>query len=437
NWFYPIQKKNNCGRLPLWFGLVTLAVMNSARRELISQQAIAIAVQTGIATLAIGEPGVAKSQFYYAMAEAFDCHLTTILPHLHDPTDFCGKPVVVGDRDLTRLAEASLERLILQTRDELERLYKAEDDEIKRNRGIEEVFGRFRRTIQGGLVPNQSRVKLSFVPPDFIAEIADRKKPTLLFVDELTCTPPAVQASLMGLMLERKCGYLKLPDSTLIAAAANPIEMAAGGWSLAAPLANRLSHFEWVPPVSTWLDGMKTGEWRFPKFFKLPPDWRKTQMRYGVLIASFIEKRMELLQKVPKTEAEKGQAFATMRSWERASQLLAAAGSVQRQIEALAGKDGFLEVETLLVASQVGEGAAHEFISWKQEMDLPDPEELLEDPGRLRLPNRGDFRHAVLTAVASAVVVNPTKERFHAAWGSWGAPLTWGPWIRPRWRPNR
>ena len=53
---------------------------------------------------------------------------------------------------------------------------------------------------------------------------------------------------------------------------------------------------------------------------------------------------------------------------------------------------------------------------WHMEMDLPDPEEVLADPGSFRLPERGDRAYAALAAVAAAVAANPTPERWTAGW---------------------
>ena len=56
---------------------------------------------------------------------------------------------------------------------------------------------------------------------------------TLLYLDEFSCTPPAVQAPALKIVGERKCGDFKLPEGMAIALSANPADMAAGGWDLA------------------------------------------------------------------------------------------------------------------------------------------------------------------------------------------------------------
>ncbi|NEA88457.1 AAA family ATPase, partial [Streptomyces sp. SID14436] len=82
-------------------------------------------------------------------------------------------------------------------------------------------------------------------PPDWAVRLV-REGRGLLFLDELSTAPPAVQAALLRLVLERRVGALRLPPGVRIVAAANPRASAADGWELSAPLANRFVHLPWV-----------------------------------------------------------------------------------------------------------------------------------------------------------------------------------------------
>lgn len=57
--------------------------------------------------------------------------------------------------------------------------------------------------------------------------------------DEISTAPPAVQAALLRVVLERVVGDLELPDGVAVIAAANPPEQAAGGWDLSATISRR------------------------------------------------------------------------------------------------------------------------------------------------------------------------------------------------------
>ena len=73
-------------------------------------------------------------------------------------------------------------------------------------------------------------------------------------------------------------------------------------------------------------------------------------------------------------------------------------------------------VRAALVAGCVGQGPGIELLTWRDELDLPDPEAVLADPLRFELPDRGDRAYAVLTSVAAAVMADPTPERWAAGW---------------------
>jgi hypothetical protein len=89
-----------------------------------------------------------------------------------------------------------------------------------------------------------------------------------------------------------------------------------------------------------------------------------------------------------------------------ASRLLAAADAAK------AGE----EVVAALLSGCVGDGAGLEFLAWRRDLDLPDPEAVLAAPDSFKVPERGDQAFAVLTAVVSAAVGNLTKDRWMAAW---------------------
>lgn len=226
----------------------------------------------------------------------------------------------------------------------------------------------------------------------------------MLFLDEASTAPPAVQPPMLRLVHERKVGdNFYLGDDVAIIAAANPPEQAAGGWDLAAPLANRFWHLDWDFDPIEWTHGFLAG---FPPIDlpRLPENWKTFLPAARGLIAAFISKRPNLALDVPAEESKASRAWPSPRSWEMASVLLAAAMSISANDD----------IRALLVGGCVGTGAAAEFIPWCREMDLPDPEELLKNPRSVKLPSRGDRAYAVLASVVSAIASNNTKDRWEA-----------------------
>jgi len=226
----------------------------------------------------------------------------------------------------------------------------------------------------------------------------------ILFLDELSTSPPAVQAAMLRIVLERVVGDTALPQAVAIVAAANPPEEAAGGWDLTAPMANRFCHLDWKVDASTWLEGF-ISDWPEPKIEILPSDWKSRLPKAKAKVASFINSRRQMLNVVPESDNQKGKAWPSSRSWEMAAILLAAAESVSDEDAAIR-----------LVSGCVGSGAGIEFAAFLKNLDLPDPESLLKAPKSFILPTRGDIAYAVLSSVIAAVASIPSKERWIAAW---------------------
>lgn len=305
--------------------------------------ALALAVQARVPALLWGAPGTGKTSYILALGRALGLPVEVVIASIREPSDFAGLPVV-----------------------------------------------------------RESGVVME--PPAWARRLASSGK-GILFLDEISTAPPAVQAALLRVVLDRVVGDLPLPPGVAVVAAANPPEQAAGGWDLSAPLANRFCHLSWGVDPREWADGMVQG-WPEPPIPRLPEGWESGVMTSRALVAAFIRHRPHLLLQVPQSEEQAGKAWSSPRSWEMAARLLAAAQA------AGAGED----VEASLAAGCVGEGPALEFLAWRRELDLPDPEDVLADPDGFVLPARGDQAYAVLAAVVAAAVSRLTRERWLAAW---------------------
>jgi MoxR-like ATPase len=98
-----------------------------------------------------------------------------------------------------------------------------------------------------------------FAPPRLAVEAA--RHGGLIFLDELTTAPPAVQAALLRAVVDVAFADLELdPERVTLVAAANPPDEAAGGWDLAPPLANRFVHHTYGLVAQDWTDAF-TGYW--------------------------------------------------------------------------------------------------------------------------------------------------------------------------------
>lgn len=253
---------------------------------------------------------------------------------------------------------------------------------------------------------------MKVAPPEWAFQIVQSKTPYILFIDELTTCAPAVQAALLRVMAEKVVGDLQLPENLWILSACNPPECAANGVDIEPPMANRLYHHKWQLDTKLVLDGYTNGlQFSVPAFPVLPNDWQKHIPGVGGLVAAFHKVNPGRLAAFPEERAAQCGAWPSPRSWEYAIRCLAAAQSVKAE----------QCIERELLDGLVGTAVSGEFCTWRDNLDLPDPEVLLAEamaairedrPMVYNHPDRPDKVLAMLASVTQAVTINNTKDRW-------------------------
>lgn len=311
-------------------------------------EALSIAIIARIPVLLWGAPGTGKTSVIISIAEANSMHLETVLASVREPADFSGLPVI-GDNGTVH-----------------------------------------------------------FAPPKWAHNLRESKQHGLLFFDELSTAPPAVQAALLRVVLDRVVGDLALPATTSIVAAANPPEIASGGWDLSAPLANRFLHLEWESDGEIVSQGFAHG-FHTPRLDEHAIDEElivRKRDHWSNLVAAYLHVRPEKHLELPTDVSLSGRAWASPRSWEMLITLLSHASARQASSATIGD----------LIVGCLGKSGGIEFLTWANEMDLPDPAVLLGSPDTCSLPTRHDQLYATLLGIVSAVKRQKTKGYWDAAW---------------------
>jgi hypothetical protein len=304
------------------------------RRDNVQLEALALAVSANLPVLLWGEPGIGKSAALQQLADRLEVPMETVIASIHEPSDFAGLPVV-GDDPAT----------------------------------------------QG--VP--------MAPPDWAVRLT-RRGVGLVFFDELSSAPPAVQAALLR--------------AVRVVAAANPPASAADGWHLSPPLANRFVHLHWTHDPAVVARGL-AGTWPTADIPRIDPRRAGSALaRARGTLSGFLTARPGLTHHLPADAEARGGAWPSPRTWEMALRLLTFALASDASREALS---------TALIGA-IGDGAGLELINYLDELDLPDPNRVLANPDAFALPDRGDRQLAFLTAVVSAVQSDTSRPRWEAAW---------------------
>lgn len=237
----------------------------------------------------------------------------------------------------------------------------------------------------------------------------------LLFLDEVSCAPPAVQGAMLSMVLERQVGSVKFHPGIRIIMAANPPEYSAGGWSLEAPFANRAAHFFVKKPPTNklveWMisEGSRSVQTLDAPLQKLQKNWGPAWSSVRGLWAGFVNSHSSIRHVQPPPDSpQAGYCWPSDRTWEYAFRCIATCRALELENS----------LEGLLIEACVGEGAANEYIAWSANASLPDARTVLEQGWTL--VREIDRIHAVYASITALVLdEQDPKERLRLATLAW------------------
>ena len=266
----------------------------------------------------MGPPGVGKTAMVQQFADSVSVELWTIICSGCDPTDMGGLPVVKAD-------------------------------------------GCFER-----------------IPMRAILEAAG--KGVILFFDEVSCAPQAVQATLLRGFHEGWFGDVKIHKDTWMVAACNPPEQSAGGGELATAFIGRNGVYDFLPTM----DEVRT------YFENLGEEGSKLRA-YGRDFAATTYKAPDLVCMTPPENAITDAAqWAAPRNWDNGFQVLAQCDDPNPALvhRLMAGFVG-------AIASSSWQGIL------KLRQYLPDESEILMDPENAMVPENPEYQAAAMGVLAN------------------------------------
>ena len=231
-----------------------------------------------------------------------------------------------------------------------------------------------------------------------------------LFFDEWGNVSPAVHASLLTVVQDKRVGDHHIDIDTIMAAASNPIDICPNGTPLSLPTTNRFFNAKWRNDTRAFLNGLVTCEWDAPELPILPVDWKTYIPKWGGIVSSFLSRNEAIINVPPKDDTTP--SYPTERTWRNAVMCLAAADAVG------ADMDSDTTNVRLMVEGNVGEVATSQFAHFKQTLDLVDPLDIVDGKTKfVHRDDRPDLTMTVLGAVATAVsnATTFTPDRWDAA----------------------
>lgn len=228
--------------------------------------------------------------------------------------------------------------------------------------------------LQGFPYFSQETKKASYYPLNTFPvegdEVPEGYNGWLLFLDEFSNAPLAVQAAAYKLVLDRQVGQHKLHKNVAIIAAGNLETDNAAAQPMSSAMVSRFSIFEIAVNHEDWIE-WATGN---------GVDYR---------ITSFINFRPDLLYTFKPDTAE--QPYASPRTWSMTNRVLSI-------------MDGHPIKELPVLASLVGEGVASEFLTYLElQKDLPTFEAIVANPTGIPVKQDLSIRWALMGMVCHKV----------------------------------
>jgi hypothetical protein len=273
------------------------------------KKCLAVAVKAAIVVLISGSPGIGKSAAVHEQASDYNLKLIDIRLACCDPTDLNGFPFHFVERG------------------------------------------------RAGYVPMDT-FPLEGDPLPINPDTGKAYQGWLIFFDELTSAPRAVQGASYKVILDRMIGQSRLHPNVVMMAAGNLETDGAIVEELSSALQSRMTHLTLVSDPDPWLD-------------------IATKAQIDPRITSFIRYKPGLLNNFDPLNQGAEKTYACERTWFFANDYIKAGLDLDDR-----------EVALPLLAGTVGQGVAREFLGHAKMYsgELPSMADIIRDPKNAKLP---------------------------------------------------
>jgi hypothetical protein len=244
--------------------------------------------------------------------------------------------------------------------------------------------------------------------PDWVNRVCDRHG--ILFLDEFSRATNVMQNVLIDLVDERRAGGREFPDDVVVVAAANPVDASSGVFDLNAALSNRMVHVDCDVDHTEWIEGIMSG-WSTGDPVILPDNWKVGIPKARQVVTGYISANPTAIIDEPEQLAMQGKPWPSPRSWERVVNIFAAWDSIKDSL-----KDPLL-VAQRAIGGAVGMGQAISFMNYHKNLDLPQPEDLLNGAP---LPKDPSSIYVCSLSAVTYALHEPTEKLWNQAWALLG-----------------
>lgn len=297
--------------------MTTIELPNGAINMTDAERMIHLAYEQNEPLLLLGKPGMGKTSLYEAVAKQRGIGFIDFRPSLRDPVD-----------------------------------------------------------IGGMRVPNEKTGKLRHFVPDDLPDEKVHGKEGIFLIDEINVVSQMLQATLYGLIQERRVGSYRMSKGWVPMASGNNVSDRAAAQRMSTALANRFNVQTVEPDLQSWLR----------QYGAEHVDTRGT---------AFLRFRPELFHIMPKADQT---AFPSARSWTKAFKFIDCDKAMRRKI----------------FSGYVGVEPANEFEAfWRILENAPSFDEIIDKPKTARIPGEKDS--GTYYAVASMIARSVNRKTFNDA----------------------